>query len=432
MISYKHWLLEKRRNPEQNPKVSSYDALRKYFGRSDVYFSMRDINKLGINPNSKYDTPNGIYSYWLNVYEDKLASKKSIEKTVPFAGASPIVYIFKPKKGTNIIKLSEMDEAKTKEFIKMAFEKAPKFKTFFVEDVNELKKLERQKKRLEKIIKILEDDKEDLDEIFVNLSITFYYADEDEKEIFYKIFGFDLLKIKPFNISTIALRIKRLSWSYKRCNDKVLSVYEDTNNKLQEEKERLISNSDIDDMVDKVWNKGKNEAKMMNKPSGIFWWFSWKVGGNPNKWNSFFRMLGVDGVNDDNGDGVIHKNEPFQCVFFDKTKLEVLEVVDNKDIFEGYYFKGKKFNKKIVDGVLMFDSLNLQVMKLNSLKELPWVKEGLEYKVTGEFDCSYNNLTTLEGSPSTVGGYFDCSNNKVKFTEEQVREVCDVEGNIYV
>ena len=34
------------------------------------------------------------------------------------------------------------------------------------------------------------------------------------------------------------------------------------------------------------------------------------------------------------------------------------------------------------------------------------------YKVTGNFDCSYNRLASLKGSPLFVGGNFDCSYNE--------------------
>ncbi len=34
-------------------------------------------------------------------------------------------------------------------------------------------------------------------------------------------------------------------------------------------------------------------------------------------------------------------------------------------------------------------------------------------KVSGYFNCSNNNLTTLEGCPKKVDGFFDCSNNKL-------------------
>ena len=47
------------------------------------------------------------------------------------------------------------------------------------------------------------------------------------------------------------------------------------------------------------------------------------------------------------------------------------------------------------------------------------------------FDCSYNELTSLEFAPKTVGGFFDCRRNPVKFTEKQVKAVCDVR-DIYV
>ena len=52
--------------------------------------------------------------------------------------------------------------------------------------------------------------------------------------------------------------------------------------------------------------------------------------------------------------------------------------------------------------------------------------------VGGFFDCSHNELTSLEFAPKTVGGFFDCRYNPVKFTEKQVRAVCDVKGDVYV
>lgn len=52
--------------------------------------------------------------------------------------------------------------------------------------------------------------------------------------------------------------------------------------------------------------------------------------------------------------------------------------------------------------------------------------------VDGNFDCSGNDLESLDGAPKKVIGYFNCRNNKVKFTEDDVRKVCDVKGNIIV
>ncbi len=52
--------------------------------------------------------------------------------------------------------------------------------------------------------------------------------------------------------------------------------------------------------------------------------------------------------------------------------------------------------------------------------------------VDRNFDCSHNELTSLEFAPKTVGGFFDCRYNLVKFTEKQVRAVCNVKGDVYV
>ena len=65
------------------------------------------------------------------------------------------------------------------------------------------------------------------------------------------------------------------------------------------------------------------------------------------------------------------------------------------------------------------------VNKLDSLVGAPT-------SVGGNFNCSVNKLTSLVGAPTSVGGRFNCSNNVVKFTEEQVRAVCDVKGKINV
>ena len=43
--------------------------------------------------------------------------------------------------------------------------------------------------------------------------------------------------------------------------------------------------------------------------------------------------------------------------------------------------------------------------------------EGAPSQVGGDFWCSYNQLTSLEGDPSQVGGYFDCPGNKLTSLE---------------
>ena len=93
-------------------------------------------------------------------------------------------------------------------------------------------------------------------------------------------------------------------------------------------------------------------------------------------------------------------------------------------------------------------NLNLQNLHLTKLPDI--LKD---ITVGGNFNCSYNELTSLEGAPKTVGENFGCSfnkltslvgapksvgedfycrNNNVQFTEAQVRAVCNVKGSIFL
>ena len=78
--------------------------------------------------------------------------------------------------------------------------------------------------------------------------------------------------------------------------------------------------------------------------------------------------------------------------------------------------------------------------------------KGAPQTVNGSFLCDVNKLTSLKGAPHTVGGNFDCSGNNLtslkgitktvginfyidkalrdKFPEEYIRSLCKIEGNI--
>ncbi len=62
-----------------------------------------------------------------------------------------------------------------------------------------------------------------------------------------------------------------------------------------------------------------------------------------------------------------------------------------------------------------------------NITKLPKIKSVGNY-----FSCSGNQLTSLDGVPEKVDGSFHCKNNLGKFTEEDVIDVCDVSGKIYV
>ena len=84
--------LEKFTTSEENPKF---------------FFTMTEINKIGINPQSKYDTPIGIYSYPLT----KEYYTKLITNTLPFAGDKQYINLFSISDKTN--KLSNYNNLKS-------------------------------------------------------------------------------------------------------------------------------------------------------------------------------------------------------------------------------------------------------------------------------------------------------------------------------
>ena len=58
--------------------------------------------------------------------------------------------------------------------------------------------------------------------------------------------------------------------------------------------------------------------------------------------------------------------------------------------------------------------------------------EGAPTIVHGNFSCKENpKLVSLTGIPQVVYGDFSCQRTKGKFTEEQIRSVCDVKGRVF-
>ncbi len=127
-MQFKDFINEARRNPDQNPKIPVVDQLKKIFkdnyeyddpkdvvreGHDDLYFvSMTKVDKLGINPTSKYNTPLGIYAYPLSYVLYQVELRNDSEgtetlKSLPFAGASPFANVFKTDYNRNLVCLNK-------------------------------------------------------------------------------------------------------------------------------------------------------------------------------------------------------------------------------------------------------------------------------------------------------------------------------------
>jgi hypothetical protein len=112
----------------------------------------------------------------------------------------------------------------------------------------------------------------------------------------------------------------------------------------------------------------------------------------------------------------------FFCI---QNKLTSLEGAPNN--INGGYFACNENNLTSLKGApkTVAQSFYCNYNKLTSL-------EGAPKFVGHNFICSHNLLISLEGAPEYVDGNFYCDKNPVKFTEKQVRDVCDVGGKIIV
>jgi hypothetical protein len=75
MSMHLHELLERRRNPDRNPRESAVEFVRKYKDDPTMYLHMAPVLKVGIYPrsSSSLDSPAGIYAYRLmDIWEDSI------------------------------------------------------------------------------------------------------------------------------------------------------------------------------------------------------------------------------------------------------------------------------------------------------------------------------------------------------------------------
>jgi len=99
--------------------------------------------------------------------------------------------------------------------------------------------------------------------------------------------------------------------------------------------------------------------------------------------------------------------------------LKRFESFQNEDSIENLCSKYGIKDYEIRGGyVFVYGNVDLRNM-LGNLKKLPFTFS----EVRGNFDCSGNNLTTLEGCPMDVGGYFNCSWNKLTSLEHSPKIV---------
>lgn len=123
-------LYEARRNPEQNPKFSTWDIIKKYLDKGDenIFLTFSNIPKIGINPKSEWSTPSGFYAYQIDSWGfyglDVENSTKPLSEIFPYAGDRKYLIFTALKNSAIVLKISsytmdnyEQDVLKIREYM---------------------------------------------------------------------------------------------------------------------------------------------------------------------------------------------------------------------------------------------------------------------------------------------------------------------------
>lgn len=256
------------------------EKLGQWWNDPTIYVSFTALEKIGINPQSEYNTPLGVYAYPLKeMYND-------IEQDqIPFAGDQPWIQVLKSTHATELSKYSDGDLAT---------------------DISKLKHLFGSQIKLNNMAKI---------------AIRSDYSDKDD-ELLLK----SLHTNKPFD--EMGRRERQEALIQQMNHDGSAFDYMV---KLWSEK-AIPANL----ACSKFWNITRNIAIelgshklrhryvtgllepdiVMTKPESLMW-------------NKIFRMLGYVAFSDKKGIGLIHPNEPISAVFLTPSSYTHIATVRN-------------------------------------------------------------------------------------------------------
>lgn len=88
-------LWELRREPHKNVKEGTIKKLLPYASDRSMCVSFSPLRKIGVNPQSDWDTPNGVYAYQLQQYKASLESNADVSKVFPYGTERPYLFVLK-------------------------------------------------------------------------------------------------------------------------------------------------------------------------------------------------------------------------------------------------------------------------------------------------------------------------------------------------
>jgi hypothetical protein len=140
--------------------------------------------------------------------------------------------------------------------------------------------------------------------------------------------------------------------------------------------------------------------------------------------------------------GPVRVRDTYQVGYNELTSLEGMPERVTDFICTSNVLKSLEGSPASVPGVFACAHMGLTTLKggpqevgdyFNCYDNLLTSLEGAPQWVGGNFNCSANKITSLEGCPKRVGGHFNMQRHAgCNITEEQIRAVCDVKGQVFV
>jgi len=298
-----------RYRKEKGEKYDIYHSLKNVAKDPYAFVHFSDLDKLGINPKSSFNTPIGIYGYPLEVFD----IEDIINGNVPFAGDRHYIHIFsiKPEYRDSVVFLSRDGSA-----INDDSDKEYENRARAIQDEAEVA----QQELADKNKKIYQDI-----EVAINDFIDILERSEDKNHKIigsiigsnYKNHNFAIEMIKSVaadkeNRTTEQVR------SARKLLDFIIIAQDEMGKNLKKrmsflDQRAAIASSDHRTRFGEYWNA----TRLKNRK-------------NPQKWAKTLVGDGIVGVVD-YGSGIIHSNEPTQAVFFSKKFINHIGTVPNKN-----------------------------------------------------------------------------------------------------
>jgi len=319
-----------------------------------------NVNKLGINPKSGYRTPLGIYSYPIT---DRLY-RQFINGKLPFAQDRKYIIVFKPREDKNIVVSlgkrnngglddkayaeaienllsKELADGETKRDAYVVFRRFTQGEGFKPEQIKEIAEAYTRKKDF-------------IQKVYNNRAII----------QFTELIADEFLNEKPYgevpSYEKMLNRMKK-NWSWavgdsyftKDVENLKKDFTEDDYRKFvdwldaQDLSPELSAEVNLKKLTDylnydptnsaeaiqqtQYWTNLKDDARSKTN-LGLIWALSYRMQNNPRVWRTLFQKhLGIDGVVDAGGEGLIHPSEKTQAVFFSKDAVEQVTTIRNTE-----------------------------------------------------------------------------------------------------